>query len=307
MGWPAKREAIWLLLLWLGALAGCSATPAGGTTRLADADGMRQVAVPAGDFLMGSALLDPLRLGWEKPRHRVYLDAFWIDQTEITNAQFAHFVEVTGYLTDAERAGASLVFDPTVEQFVLIPGASWRRPRGADDAPFAHPTHAVVQISWHDATAYCRWAGRRLPTEAEWEKAARGTDGRRYPWGNQSPAGHLLNYADRTLGVAWADQSADDGYPFTAPAGSYPTGASPYGALDMAGNVWEWVSDWFDPDYYDYTPVHNPPGPAAGVQKVVRGGGWSSRPRGLRTAHRDRLAPAQASNLVGFRCAQDPK
>ncbi len=288
-------------------LAGCAGqgAPADVASRGAP-DGMRQWRVPAGAFAMGSAWLDPLRFGWEKPRRRVILDAFWIDQTEVSNEQFARFVSASGYVTDAARAGASLVFEPAGERFVRTAGADWQRPQGPASSLVGLEAHPVTQVSWNDATAYCHWAGRRLPSEAEWEKAARGPDVRRYPWGNREPAGDLLNFADRSLGVAWGSRSADDGYARTAPVGSYPAGASPYGALDMAGNVWEWTADWFDPDYYDRMPTVNPSGPADGTQRAVRGGGWSGRPRGLRAAHRDRQTPDAASDLVGFRCAASP-
>jgi serine/threonine-protein kinase len=306
MGWRALRPAgvvtLAAGLICCGWLAGCAAQFTE-ERMAAPADGMAAVAVPAGAFAMGSAWLDPLRFGWEKPRHMVTLDAFWIDQTEVTNAQFARFVAASGYVTDAERAGGALVFDPSRERFDRRPGADWRHPQGPASSIAGFDAHPAVAVSWNDATAYCRWAGRRLPTEAEWEKAARGTDRRRYPWGNRDPAGELLNFAERSLSVSWGHLMTDDGYARTAPVGNYPAGVSPYGALDMAGNVWEWTADWFDPDYYGRTPAANPTGPAEGTQRVVRGGGWSGRPRGLRAAHRDKMAPADASDLVGLRCA----
>jgi len=297
------RAAFWAVgALSLALLVGCGAPAV--VTDASPADGATLCYVPAGEFRMGAALLDPQRFGVEKPRHTVRLDAYWIDRLEVSNAQFARFVEATGYCTDAERAGVSDVFDAASGTMLRTAGADWRHPHGPASDIYGLDVHPVVQVSWNDASAYCAWAGRRLPTEAEWERAARGLDSRRYPWGDSPPAGDRLNYADRRLAAAWADQTADDGYTFTAPAGSYPAGASPFGALDMAGNVWEWVSDWFDPDYYEHSPIANPPGPASGAARVLRGGGWSSRARGVRTTHRDKLEPDRSNDAIGFRCAR---
>lgn len=175
----------------------------------------------------------------------------------------------------------------------------------------------MVHASWNDAQAYCEWAGRRLPTEAEWEKAARSTDARVYPWGDQPPAGNLLNLGDASLaeivdaavvpaGVNWPDRSIDDGYQFTAPVGSYPAGASPYGALDMVGNVWEWVNDWAGEAYYQSSPSSNPGGPDSGEYRVTRGGSWYDDKDGQRAAYRGWAGAEDTDITLGFRCGLTP-
>jgi formylglycine-generating enzyme required for sulfatase activity len=292
-----------------GTSAPPTATPGIGSTWTRPADGMVMVYVPEGDFTMGSNEGD----SDEQPVHTVYLDAYWIDQTEVTNAMFQVFVNDTGYRTDAEKDGYAWVFDPNSASWSGVIGADWSHPRGPSSNLNGLEDHPVVQVSWNDAAAYCEWADPstgsgqvRLPTEAEWEKAARGTDGRTYPWGNRSPAGSLLNFADVNLNVDWADKDANDGYQFTAPVGSYPNGASPYGALDMAGNVWEWVADWYGETYYSQSPSSNPQGPASGTARVLRGGSWYFDEDLVRSADRYRLDPSGSDFTLGFRCALSP-
>jgi len=228
---------------------------------------MLQMFVPQGNFSMGSAPGDPD----EQPVHSVYLDAYWIDQTEVTNAMYSLCVKAGTCKQPANMGSKS-------------------RSSYYDNAKFAN--YPVISVSWTDANAYCTWAGRRLPTEAEWEKAARGTDGRTYPWGNEAPTSKLLNF-NANIGD-------------TTAVGSYPDGASPYGALDMAGNVWEWVADWFDANYYASSPSSNPPGPDSGqYQRVLRGGDWQYGPSVVRTTIRARYVYNCGEVCgFGFRCAE---
>ena len=250
-------------------------------------DGMIMVYVPASEFLMGSRN-DPDARDNEKPQRQVYLDAFWIDLHPVTNAQFARFVQETGYQTEAEKAGYSWIWPKG-----QIKGANWRHPGGPKRHLSGKEDHPVVHLTWHDASAYSQWAGRRLPTEAEWEKAARGTDGRIYPWGNAAPNDKLLNF-NHNVGN-------------TTPVGKYPNGASPYGALDMAGNVWEWTADWYDAEYYKNAPLRNPKGPSTGTYRAVRGGSWINyEARWVRAGNRVRDVPAYRNYNGGVRCARSP-
>jgi formylglycine-generating enzyme required for sulfatase activity len=255
-------------------------------------DKSEMVYVPADEFIMGSSDADvdsalalcneyygDCQRSWfedEQPRHTVYLNAFYVDKTEVTNVQYQACVE----------AGACDA--PSDATYY-------------DNADYAQ--HPVVYVDWYEAKAYCEWAGKRLPTEAEWEKAARGTDGRVYPWGNTFD-GSKLNFCDKNCSYDWKDASVDDGYAKTAPVGSYPAGASPYGALDMAGNVWEWVADWYDADYYDRSPSRNPQGLDSGAFKVLRGGSWHGAPDLVRSSGRDGFSPDRRNYRRGFRCAR---
>jgi len=251
-------------------------------------DGMVQVYVPAGEFEMGSADDDADAYDDEKPRHTVYLDAFFLDQTEVTNAMFARFVEETGHQTDAEKEGSARVWDGS--KWNDVNGADWQHPQGPESDLDAFDDYPVIQVSWNDATAYCEWTGRRLPTEAEWEKAAGGTDGRKWAWGNDAPNDTLTNF-NRNIGR-------------TSPVGNYSASASSYGAWDMAGNVWEWVSDEYDSNYYASSPRENPVGPLSYGAKVVRGGSWLNTVRNIRVRNRNRIDANNRSESLGFRCAR---
>ena len=240
---------------------------------------MVMVYVPAGEFLMGRPDSDTEADSNEKPEHTVYLAAFWIDRTEVTNAQYRQCVQ----------AGAC---QPPSSN------ASYSRDSYYDNSSFDN--HPVIYVDWSQANAYCRWAGARLPSEAEWEKAARGTgDWRKYPWGGESPSCSLTNYCPTShLPCCVGD---------TTKVGRYPTDASPYGALDMGGNLDEWVADWYDRGYYAYSPADNPKGPDSGEARVARGGTWACDWFCARTTSRWARPPTKSHYATGFRCASSPE
>ena len=230
------------------------------------------VLVPAGPFLMGSdPRMDRAAGPQERPQRSVVLDAFAIDRYEVTNVHYLRFVMATG-----------ITWPPYWTQ---------------DPFPEKQSRHPVIGVSWEEADRYCRWVGKRLPTEAEWEKAARGEDGRIFPWGNE-PAGWIKS------NIAHPGSKRGVKYPPLANIDRYERGISPYGIYQMAGNVSEWVADWFDPDYYRMGVDDNPRGPAEGQEKVFRGGSWNEDPEVARSAGRNAAAPSHRSYLVGFRCAK---
>jgi formylglycine-generating enzyme required for sulfatase activity len=239
-------------------------------------DEMTVLYVPEGEFLMGS--------NWdasEQPVHKVVLDAFWIDETEVTNGQYQECVNAD--------VCKSLPFcsAPGTESF------------GTASQMLNHP---VTCVDWESASTYCEWVDGRLPTESEWEYAARGSEGHSYPWGSAFD-GTKLNYCDASCSFSHAGQTTDDGYAQTAPVGSYPSSASWCGALDMAGNVWEWVADWYGP--YDTVRRRNPDGAATGESRILRGGSWSAVYQFARSTDRYEAEPSAASPFTGFRCVMD--
>ena len=226
-------------------------------------DGAPMVLVPAGEFTMGSDKGDDD----EQPIHRVFLDSFYMDKFEVTNGRFAKFVE-------------AIQSEP---------------PWGFADkeTPVVHSDRPVRWVNWMEAMGYCLWAGKRLPTEAEWEKAARGTDGRVYPWGNDPPT------------AAHAVFGLKEGADTVSPIGNRDKGKSPYGVHDLAGNLYEWTTDWYDEEFYTKNPAINPRGPVEGAAKVQRGGSYINNPYRLRSSFRTKGDPTEHDPNVGFRCAQD--
>jgi formylglycine-generating enzyme len=256
-------------------------------------DGSEMVMIPAGEFQMGSN--DGFRRPDEKPVHTVYLNAFYIDKYEVTNAQYLRFVKETGH---KEPEGSSLV-----DGYLHSGFNPW------SNENFNGDNQPVVCVSWDDAKAYAEWAGKRLPTEAEWEKAARGgLADKKYVWGNEStPPKGAGNLVDKSTRKVFRNLEFfvgyDDGYTYTAPVGKFdPNG---YGLYDMAGNVSEWCADWFDPDYYSKATKQNPKGPESGEARVVRGGSWIAIPDNLRVAFRWSSMPRNVDDSYGFRCVSD--
>jgi len=307
------------------------------------------VWVPGGQFLMGS----DGDMAWpdERPAHRVFVNGFWIDETEVTNEQFAEFVEATGYVTTAERpptfeellanspegtpsppaeslVAGSLVFTPPAQPVPLndvrhwwtwTPGANWRHPEGPQSDLVGRSEHPVVHVSWDDAVAYANWAGKRLPTEAEWEFAARGgLQGQPYVWGSDPPS-QTQPQANLWTGTFPHHNTQIDGYVRTAPARSFPPNA--YGVYNMAGNVWEWCSDWYDRELYQRRAASevtaNPPGPDQShdsqrqymSQRSQRGGSFLCNDRycsRYRPSARHGCTPDTGMSHVGFRCVMSP-
>ena len=246
---------------------GKSTTSEPGKQKVTGKDGAPMALVPDGEFAMGSDLVDD-----EKPQHRVYLNAFYMDTYEVTVGQYAKFLEAP---------------------------PDWNIMNQA-----RHQKRPVANVDWADAATYCKWAGKRLPTEAEWEKAARGTDGRTYPWGNE-----VRTRLHATFGKL--DTSKDDlgwnSHAALTPVGLLEDGKSPYGIYDMAGNVWEWTSDWYDKNYYQSSPSQNPEGPSSGEFKVIRGGSWFNDPQALRSALRGNDKPSYRLHNSGSAARRLPE
>lgn len=280
--------------------------------------GVRQVRVPGGVTSMGDPFGDGDPNDGETPVHPVRLRDFSLDATAVTNDAFAEFVDATGHVTDAEDLGLSAVFEASfagdprdvlgraahTPWWLVVEGATWRAPEGPGSDLSDRGDHPVVQVSWNDARAYAAWAGKRLPSEAEWEYAARGgTEGRRYPWGDElKPGGEWR--CNIWQGVFPSINHGDDGHLATAPAAAFePNG---YGLHQMVGNVWEWCADWFDAHYYEESPPTSPTGPVSGTARVMRGGSFlchDSYCNRYRVAARSRNTPDSASGNLGFRCA----
>jgi formylglycine-generating enzyme required for sulfatase activity len=280
-------------------------------------DGM--VRLEGGRFLMGTADDRGYPADGESPAHDVRLRPFWIDTVTVTNARFREFVDQTGHVTAAESFGWSFVFGgllpdqfPDTAGVVAAPwwrqvfGADRAHPEGPHSAVAGREDHPVVHVSWDDAQAYCAWAGGRLPTEAEWEYAARGgLVQQRFPWGEElEPGGlHVMNVWQ---GQFPAENTEADGWYGTAPVDAYPPNG--YGLHNPTGNVWEWCSDWFDPGYYGSSPAEDPPGPPAGTHRVMRGGSYlchESYCSRYRVAARSANTPDASTGTLGFRTVRD--
>ncbi len=260
---------IWLGLVFAATAAILSESLAWGGRPTESRDPVPMALVPGGPFLMGSS--EGSGREDERPQRKVHVDAFAIDLVEVTNGRYLRFVDATGHRHPPNPYGNGALTNA----------------KGIESLP-------IVQVNWHDAFDYCQWAGKRLPTEAEWEKAARGTEGRQYPWGDEQPSPVRANFERN-----WDKQMT------LHPVGTLPEGVSPYGIHDLAGNAREWVSDWYASDYYQHAPDRNPRGPERGVLKVIRGGSWHSPLADITTMARGRGGFALRTHGTGFRCAKE--
>jgi formylglycine-generating enzyme required for sulfatase activity len=271
------------------------------------------ITIPAGEFIMGSTrtqiekLVQQYGEKWrwlfeaEAPQHRVYLPTYRISKYPVTNAQFAEFIKASGYKTTAEKVGSGYIWNSS--QWQEVKGANWQHPRGPDSEVWHKQDHPVTQVSWHDVCAFCEWTSKitdsrvRLPTEAEWEKAARGTDGRLYPWGNQQDV-QRCNCFESKIGD-------------TTAVNQYPSGASLCGVIDMVGNIWEWTSSLWgkkekEPDFkYPYRATDGRENlEVTDTFRVIRGGSWYDVAVNARGADRSRINPHVRNDNVGFRVAE---
>jgi len=237
------------------------------------------VLVPAGEFLMGSDTWS----GSEKPAHTVYLDNYYIDQFEVSNTAFAKFLNEIGNQIEGVAGKAHWVEESDPDLRIHRIDGIWQPDEGWEN-------HPMNEVTWFGARAFCEWREARLPSEAEWEKAARGTDGRTYPWGEETPTCEMANFAGC--------------FYISVPVDSYPEWVSPYGAYNMAGNVHEWTNDWYGEDYYANTPSENPTGPESGDYKIFRGGSWFNGNFNTRTTYRYPKLPVLTYMANGFRCAK---
>jgi formylglycine-generating enzyme required for sulfatase activity len=278
------------------------------------------IKLPGGKFLMGTDDKEGFPADGEGPVREIILDSFFIDETTVTNFQFAEFIKATGYKTEAEQFGWSFVFygllskedqqsdyqvAATTPWWCAISGAQWNHPEGENSDISERMDHPVVHVSWNDANAYCQWAGKRLPTEAEWEYAARGgLVQKKFPWGDElTPDGkHECNI--------WQGRfpdynSMDDGYLGTAPAKSFKP--NDFGLYNVSGNVWEWCNDWFSKDFHKTATRNNPRGPSIGESKVMRGGSFlchHSYCNRYRVAARSSNTIDSSTSNIGFRCVR---
>jgi formylglycine-generating enzyme required for sulfatase activity len=299
----------------------------------------QMVSVPGGTFQMGAENTYPDAV----PVHEVVVGAFYLDRHEVSNRRYAEFVEATGYTTQAEQDGFCWCYIEGADDFQPVKGADWRHPQGPDSDVADIMDHPVVCISWDDAQAYAAWAGQRLPTEAEWEYAARAGTGDHFEAHVAAPSGGHVHHAAGTGDVhaihgldkspsskshstkrashfedaeyvkanvwegTWPElNQLEDGWFYTAEVGSFV--ANDFGIHDMIGNVWEWTADWYDGDYYVDSPSSNPAGPEIGENRVARGGSWFCSPNycgAYSTHYRGASPPNHAFNNVGFRCARD--